>query len=86
MTVYKCRFELTCDVDEAILMLSMKRISIKTIKKGNCPFNDDEWEFESSASLDELIDAIKKGCDTHILYGTLQLKENYTGERDYSRK
>ena len=24
----------------------------------------------------KLIDAIKKGCDTHILYGTLQLKEN----------
>jgi hypothetical protein len=85
MPVYKCRFELTCDVDEAILMISMNRIKIKTIKRGNCPLNDDEWEFESETSLEELIGAMKDGQDLHVIYQSLQLKDDYTGERDYYR-
>jgi hypothetical protein len=85
MPVYKCRFELTCDVDEAILMICMNRIQIKTIKRGKCPLTDDEWEFESSASLNEIISAIKEGQDLHIIYQSLQLKDDYTGERDYDR-
>lgn len=78
---YKCRFELTGDMDEAIRVLENNNIDIIEIRRGTNPFNDDEWEFMSFAPLNKLIEVLKKGMDLHIIYESLELKENYTGER-----
>jgi hypothetical protein len=86
MSIYKCRFELSVDVDEAISILVLNGIYIKTIYRGNAPFNgEDEWEFECDKNLNEIVKALKKGKDLHIIYESLQLKPKYTGKRDWKR-
>ena len=46
-------------------------------------FVDFEVEFKSAKELDYLRKEIKCIADCHVASQTIQLLENYTGERDY---
>lgn len=81
MPVYKCRAELHSDINEVISKCVLNNIYIYTHS-----IHDVEWVFETDdLELNELIEFIKDIPDTHILYQTLQLEEEYTGERDWTR-
>ncbi len=41
---------------------------------------------EIDASFDEIIEALRDVEDSHVMIQTLELEENYTGERDYARE
>lgn len=76
---YKLRADTISDIN--ILSNFLDVNIIETIKSKVYP--DVAVVFESNKSLPELINLIREIEDSHVMYQTIQLEENYTGERNY---
>lgn len=88
MTDYMCRAEFPPDVDkvrQAFVDAGVK-IEKDIVTQGGPfpgPFPDRLWEFSVSSShtLDDLVKIAKTLEDVHVMWQTLERKENYTGVR-----
>ncbi len=83
MNVYKLRAECLIDISLFISRNTGKVSPKAAVKWEELP--DHELEFESELSLEEIIRDLCDQEDAHVMYQTVQLLENYTGERDYIR-
>ncbi len=82
--IYKCRAECYADID-AFIKVANKHITEWYCKRwvddDNISMPDTEFTFSSDLSI-EIMNSILNGLnDCHVMYQTLQLHENYTGER-----
>jgi len=48
-----------------------------------CGFPDCDLEFSTTLSLEQIRDLLKLIPDSHVMLQTVELAENYTGERNY---
>jgi hypothetical protein len=80
---YKLRAECSKDVAVFIEYAHALFTSFKMQKLDGFP--DVEFEFETSLSLDDLILCLKTIVDSHVMYQTVNLLQDYTGKRNYYR-
>lgn len=87
--VFKFRAEISSDVDRLKEVLVMDNLKSETLtaystkleKEVNLP--DVEIEFESELSLIEIQRIMDTIEDGHVMFETVALIEDYTGERNY---
>ncbi|AFY58982.1 hypothetical protein Riv7116_6660 [Rivularia sp. PCC 7116] len=81
--VYHCKFRAECehDVNELIKTLSPHIKQITKIKDNDFP--DMYVEMSVYLSLEEIQAKIKDIEDGHVMLETVELKNDYTGERKY---
>ena len=82
--IYKCRAECYADID-AFIKVANKHITQwycnRWVDDDNNAMPDIEFTFSSDLSI-EIMNSILNGLDDcHVMSQTLQLHENYTGER-----
>lgn len=80
MKTYKCRAEVVQDV-LGILYLAPQLFYDFSVKRMGEYIPDVEFEFTSGYNLNQIAELFFKIPDTHVMIDTLELKENYTGER-----
>ncbi|RDB07928.1 protein kinase domain-containing protein [Runella aurantiaca] len=80
---YCFRAECEIDVDELRKLMGRKCLKIK---KNIDVFPDVFVVLYTTLQLDELRDEIRKVEDGHVMLQTVELKDNYTGERNYDLK
>lgn len=78
---YKLRAECSEDVFNFI-NASGGRIMLFKLIKDDSVIPDVKFEFETSMELSEVIKILRGIDDSHVMYQTVQLKENYTGVRN----
>lgn len=84
MSIYRFRAECLQDVVE-FLNGSIKRIGFNRyvlIQERGHP--DVEVELDAEVPIEELRDELRKVEDGHVMVQTIALKEDYSGNRDYS--
>lgn len=80
MKTYKCRAEVIQDI-LGILSLAPQLFYDFSVKRINNCIPDVEFEFTSTHQKKEIVEYFIQIPDTHVMVDTLELKENYTGER-----
>lgn len=80
---YKLRAECSRDIQRFFEMVNPKQVG-KFKMIGSSKFPDVELIFKSKLKLNELISILSKIEDCHVMVETINLKSNYTGERDYN--
>jgi hypothetical protein len=78
---YKLRAECSKDVVGFLNNVHSQLSSFSLIKDKELP--DVEFEFETDLALDEIILILKDLDDAHVMYQTVKLIDEYTGERNY---
>jgi hypothetical protein len=89
---YKCRVECQDDIDRIMgkcqrMMREGGRFTTKEIIPqfiGLMPLPDKEWVFTSHLDLSGVRSIFGQVTDAHVALQTVQLEENYTGDRDYT--
>jgi len=80
--LYKLRAECLQDVVNFIEKIHFNLFSFNIKKDEKYP--DVDFEFETDLVLDEIILNLKDIEDSHVMYQTVNLFKDYTGERDTS--
>jgi hypothetical protein len=84
MTTYRFRAECLHDVT-SFLANSIRKIGFqKYTFSQEGPFPDVEVELEADMGLEDLRMELRKIEDGHVMVQTINLKDQYTGERNYS--
>ncbi len=81
--MFKFRAEGLCDVDrlKGVLRKRGKRIRMTIDEKP--PWIDVDVEMETTETLGDIKDSMRKVSDGHVMLQTIALKDEYTGERRY---
>jgi hypothetical protein len=80
-TEYKFRAETMADVESLYNILEFRNaVSHMQITKDEC-FPDVEVTFTSTLSIDEILGMMKNIDDSHVMTGSLDVAEEYTGDR-----
>lgn len=88
---YSFRAECDIDVSEFFELLERNGKPFKVLNRQHQYFQNGERmpdmdvELQTSLSLEDIINFMKQIDDGHIMWQTVDLSENYTGERDHSR-
>ena len=83
--VYKFMYELAVDLERYLNMLRARGVHIFEVRSSHHIIGG-EAEIETDASLEELIQIADDTCDCHYIYETINLLENYTGQRTYATR
>lgn len=78
---YKLRAETPRDVCDFLVGLKKKIWRIKLEQPDNLP--DCDFEFSCYMTLDEIITILRKIPDSHVMIQTINLIDEYTGERNF---
>lgn len=84
MKTYKFRAECESDVDFVLEIL--EDLAFKIVKTADVDLPDMVVEFDSFTdlvSIKNMLILSKNDEDIHVILDTIELKENYTGERTY---
>jgi hypothetical protein len=81
---YKFRDECEHDVNELRMELGWR--CVKIVKTVEYYFPDVVVDLYTTLSLEEIKDEIRKINDGHVMLQTVELAENYTGERNFEIK
>jgi hypothetical protein len=89
MNSYKFRAE--CQSDVEALKANLQNfgtfhLSTTQMQIDGIPIPDVEAELELNSDIDRVLNAMRSIPDSHVMIQTLEIAENYTGERDYDRR
>lgn len=85
MNAFKLRAEGQCDADALMNALgdNYADFMVEQASIDGVPIPDVDIAILSPLSLDEIRDIIRTIPDSHVMLQTVQLEQDYTGERDY---
>ena len=78
---YKFRAE--CEQDVLKLRMGLGQKCLKLVKTIKYFFPDTDVDLYTTTDLDEIKNEIRKIKDGHVMLQTIELAENYTGERNF---
>jgi hypothetical protein len=82
---YKLRAECSYDIVLFLQKAHGPMLGFKMEGDTELYMPDVEFEFETILTIERILDILKDIDDSHVMYETVQLLEQYTGDRDNRR-